>query len=351
MEYKDYYNILGVNKKASEKDIRSAYRKLARQYHPDVNPGNKDAESRFKEINEAYQVLSDSDKRAKYDRFGSDWERYQQTTTGTRDTDFGRWFTGRTGGGYQYTTSTGGFDAGGFSDFFRTLFGNFAGGGRTTTTTHQRTQLQRGEDIEQEIEVSLQEAFSGTNRILQMQGEATCPECNGVGIKNSQLCNTCHGRGTVDQGRRIEVRIPAGVYDGARVRIAGKGEPGYGGAASGDLYLRVRLRAHPGFEVEGTNVYVDVPVDMYTCLLGGEAQVQVPSGKKLMLTIPPNTNNGKAFKLRGQGMPLLQNPSQHGDLIARVVTDLPTDLNEEQKELLQQLRKSGGSAQTAAGGV
>ncbi len=339
VEYKDYYRTLGVGRNATEKEIRAAYRKLARKYHPDVNPGNKEAEARFKEINEAYQVLSDPEKRQKYDRFGADWERYRETSPGARETDFGRWFTGRTGGvHFEYEPA----DGGGFSDFFRTLFGSFAGTRTGPTTAGQRVRMQRGADIEQEVEVSLEEAYNGATRILQLQTEENCPECGGVGIRQSQLCDTCRGRGTVTRRRRIEAKIPAGVYDGARVRIAGQGEPGVGGAPAGDLYLRIKLLPSPGFELEGADVHVDVPVDLYTCALGGEVQVPTPGGKRLMLTIPPNTNSGTVFRLRGQGMPVLQNPSKKGDLLAKVSVRLPK-LSEQQKDLLRRMREMGSS--------
>lgn len=347
MEYKDYYKTLGVKKNADEKEIRAAYRKLARQSHPDVNPGNKDAEARFKEINEAYQVLSDPEKRAKYDQFGSDWERYQQTSRGRQTTDFGRWYTGSPGGArVEYTTE----DGGSFSDFFRTLFGS-VGSRRTGTATTQRAYVQRGTDLEQEVELTLGEAFHGTERTLQLQTEQECPECGGVGIKNSQLCNTCRGRGTISDNRRIEVKIPAGVYEGARVRVTGKGEPGIGGAPAGDLYLRIKLRPESGFEIEGNDVRVEVPADLYTCVLGGEVEVPTPQGRKLALTIPAGTPNGKVFRLRGQGMPLLNNPSRRGDLYATVKVNLPSQLTEQQRELFRQLRDGATPAAAAAGGV
>lgn len=344
MEYRDYYKVLGVPKNASEADLRSSYRKLARQYHPDVNPGDSQAEARFKEINEAYQVLSDPEKRAKYDQFGGDWERYQQTGA-ARNEDFGRWFTGAPGGvQYEYTAD----DGSGFSDFFRTLFGS-AGARRGGVGTAQRVRLERGSDLEQDVEISLEEAFHGTTRVLQMQGERTCPECGGVGIRQSQLCDTCRGRGTVGDNRRIEVRIPAGVYDGSRVRVAGKGEPGVGGAPAGDLYLRVHVRSHDGFEMDGQDARVEVPVDLYTCVLGGEVEVPTPSGRKLALTIPPGTNNGRTFRLRGQGMPIMQNPSKRGDLFATVSVQLPTKLTDEQRELFRRLKELDGAG--AAAGV
>lgn len=344
MEYKDYYKTLGVKKGADEKEIRTAYRKLARQYHPDVNPGNQQAEARFKEINEAYQVLSDPEKRAKYEQFGADWERYQQTTRERQEPDFARWYTGA-------STDTGGDfsdDGGAFSDFFRTLFGG-AAGRRATTASRQRIYLERGADLEQEVEVTLEEAFRGTSRTLQLQTDSECPECGGVGIKNSKLCDTCRGRGTVGNNRRIEVRIPPGVYDGARVRIAGKGEPGMGGAPSGDLYLRIKLKQDPGFEVSGSDVRVEAPVDLYTCVLGGETEVPTPSGRRVALTIPPGTKNGRVFRLRGQGMPTLNNPARRGDLYATVSVQLPDRLTEKQKELFQQLRDIGAPEPTPTG--
>lgn len=345
MEYKDYYTVLGVARDAGENEIRSAYRKLARQYHPDVNPGNTAAETRFKEINEAYQVLSDAEKRAKYDQFGRDWERYQQTAGTRQQPDFERWFTGSPGGvRFEYTTD----DGGGFSDFFRTLFGN-AGARRTATGQGQRVRLERGADLEQEVEIPIEEAYRGTTRVLQLQGERTCPECGGVGIKQSQLCDTCRGRGTITDNRRLEVRIPAGVHEGSRVRVAGKGEPGVGSAPAGDLYLRIRLQPHPQFEIDGTDVRVNVPADIYTCVLGGEVEVPTPSGRKLALTIPPGTNNNKSFRLRGQGMPSLGHSSRRGDLYATVVVNLPERLTEHQKELFRQLRELDSTGATAAG--
>jgi molecular chaperone DnaJ/curved DNA-binding protein len=345
MEYRDYYKVLGVAKDAGDNEIRSAYRKLARKYHPDVNPGNKDAEARFKEVNEAYQVLSDAEKRAKYDRYGRDWERFQQTSAGRQEPDFARWYTGRPGG---VNVEFGSDDAGGFSDFFRTLFGN-VGTRRGAAATGQRVRMERGDDVEQEVEVTLEEAFRGATRVLQLQDERTCPECGGVGIRQSQLCDTCRGRGTISDSRRIEVRIPAGVYDGSRVRIAGKGAPGDGGAPSGDLYLRVRLKKHPEFEVDGNDVRVQVPVDLYTCVLGGEVEIPTPSGRKVALTIPPGTNNGRTFRLRGQGMPTLQNPTKRGDLYATVSAQLPATLDERQKDLFKRLQELDGPGTAAAG--
>ncbi|MDQ3855426.1 MAG: J domain-containing protein [Chloroflexota bacterium] len=334
MEYKDYYKTLGVPKNATEKEIRGAYRKLARKHHPDVNPGNPQAEARFKELNEAYQVLIDPEKRSKYDRFGSDWDRYQQTSSGRQEPDFARWFTGRAGDGETvYTTD----ENVGFSDFFRTLFGS--SGRRTSTATSTRVRLQRGADLEQEVEISVEEAFHGTTRTLQLDVETTCPECGGRGMRQSQLCDTCRGRGTITDNRRLEVRIPAGVYDGARVRMAGQGEPGISGGPNGDLYLRIKLRPDARYRIEGADIRMELPVDLYTCVLGGEVDVTTPSGRKLALTVPAGTSNGRSFRLRGQGMPVLQNPSKRGDLYAAVSVQLPEHVSDEERRLFEQLRE------------
>ncbi|RME82602.1 MAG: J domain-containing protein [Caldilineae bacterium] len=317
MEYKDYYKILGVPKNASEKDIKKAYRKLARQYHPDANPGDKSAEERFKEINEAYEVLSDPEKRRMYDQFGSQWKHFSQSG-GNMDDFVRQWTRGQGGRTYTRTVSPEEFEQifggglGGFSDFFETLFGGlgrgsgfdpFAGG----SATRGYAQATRGRDLEQPVEISLEEAFKGTTRIVRQNGD------------------------------RFEVTIPRGVKTGSRVRVAGKGEMGRGGGARGDFYLRVRVREHPTFQREGDNLRVKVPVDLYTMLLGGE--VQVPTLERpVVLTIPPETPNGKVFRLRGLGMPNLRNPDQRGDLYAVAEVQLPRNLSEEEKALLRRLR-------------
>ncbi len=319
---KDYYSILGVPKNADEKAIKKAYRKLARKYHPDVNPGDKAAEQRFKEINEAYQVLSDPEKRKMYDRFGPDWEQYEKAGVGPED--FARGF--RPGGpgapgGYTRTVTPeefeqmfgggmGGVGAGGFEDIFESLFGGRAGPGAGGRGFRERTPLRRrGQDITVPVEITLEEAFHGTNRTLQM-----------------------------DDGRRIQVRIPRGVKTGSRVRVSGEGAPGVGGGKPGDLYLEIRVKPHPRFQREGDNLRVKAPVDLYTAVLGGE--VQVPTLERpVALKIPPGTQNGKVFRLRGLGMPHMKNPDKRGDLYAVVDVKIPTDLTPEEKELFQRLRE------------
>ena len=312
MEYKDYYKILGVSKDADEKEIKRAFRRLARKYHPDVNPGDPQAEERFKEINEAYEVLSDPEKRRKYDQLGAEWYRWQQAGGRPGDFDWSRWVSTAPGGQrvyVRYGTPEDLQDLFGegspFSDFFSQIFG---GMGAAPGGFEYRVRPQRGQDYEQEVEISLREAYQGTTRILQKDG------------------------------RRLEVKIPPGARTGTRVRIVGEGGPGAAGGEAGDLYLRVRVRPDPQFERRGDDLYVTVPVDLYTAILGGKVRVPTLNGA-VMLTIPPGTQNGRVFRLRGKGMPRLRQPEQHGDLYAKVDVRLPTHLTPRQRELFEELRR------------
>jgi curved DNA-binding protein len=330
MEYKDYYQILGVPKTATEKEIKKAYRKLARENHPDTNPNDPRAEEKFKEINEAYEVLSDPEKRRKYDQFGAQWKNF--TGAGGRPEDFWRQYgAGQPGtgsgrgpaGGTGYRTVSPEefeeiFGSGGFSDFFETLFGMGARGRPRSAgagfddfgfggATAGRARPTRGRDIEHPVDITLEEAYHGSSRTMQLDGE------------------------------RIEVKIPKGVKTGSRVRVAGKGEPGRNGGKPGDLYLRINVLPHAHFQREGDNLRLRLPVDLYTMILGGE--VQVPTlDRPLILNIPPETDNGKVFRLRGKGMPNLKKPDQHGDLYVEVTAKLPKNLTEQEKELFRQLR-------------
>ncbi|MBU0493006.1 MAG: J domain-containing protein, partial [Chloroflexi bacterium] len=326
MQYKDYYKSLGVNKGATEKEIKKAYRKLARQCHPDVCPGDQSAEERFKEINEAYEVLGDPEKRQKYDQFGADWQNWQQGGSQAGGFDWSRYAAGQgqPGGGgfrvnYQDLGDMGGFGAGGFSDFFETLFGGAAGRAARDDPWQQiRRRPHRGQDVEHEVEITLQEAYTGTKRILQMQGTDPCPSCGGTGLSSGQPCRACGGTGMTQRTKRIEVSIPPGADTGSKVRMAGQGGPGASGGDQGDLYLLVKVDPDPNFKRDGDNLYVDVPVDLYLALLGGEVHVPTLRGKSLALTIPPETQNGRTFRLGGQGMPQLKNPDKHGDLFATI---------------------------------
>lgn len=293
MDYKDYYKILGVERNASEEEIRKAYRKLALQYHPDRNPGNKEAEERFKEINEAYQVLIDPQKRAHYDRLGSAYSSWQRRGA---PGDF-NWdqFGGFPGG---VRVEYGDLDdlfggAGGFSEFFRTIFGQGAGVG-TRTRTRQQPQ-----GYQQELQISLEEAYQGTTRVLQANG------------------------------KQKQVRIPAGVRTGSKVRVAGAGPNGL------DLYLIIDVKEDPRFERRGNDLHTTASVDVFTAILGGEAEVETLSGK-IKLNIPAGTQPEQVFRLAGRGMPSVKNKNEKGDLYVRLKVQIPKYLSPKQRELLEQ---------------
>lgn len=339
-KYKDYYAILGVPRNATEKEIKQAYRRLARKYHPDVNPGDKSAEEKFKEISEAYEVLSDPEKRAKYDQYGEMWKYYseQQQQPGG--------FSG--GGGWQDLRD---FGFGGLGDLFATLFGDAFGRGRTAETEFGSV-FDASLDVEYPIEVSLEEAYSGATRTLSLTLQDTCQQCGGTGASRTrsgyftlgQACPNCHGRGTIPRSRRLEVRIPPGVQDGSKIRLAGEGLTGRGGQR-GDLYLIVRMRPHPVFERKGDDLYVEVDVPYTIAALGGEVRVPTLKGNVTM-KVPAGTQSGQVFRLVGQGMPHLKGGG-YGDLYARVRITVPRTLSARERELLQQLAQLHGTATTA----
>jgi DnaJ-class molecular chaperone len=328
MDYKDYYKILGVSKEATTDEIKKAFRKLARKYHPDVNPGDKKAEEKFKEINEAYEVLSDSDKRKKYDTLGPNWQE-----------QFGPQFNRRT---YTYRTSPMDFDTGsGFSDFFEALFGRSTMGGMSGTRTQESFRQRVGDNIEQPVEVTLQEAYAGGSRTFNIQSTEVCSACRGTGEVNGRICATCGGQGMLTNTKRIQVKIPAGVDTGSKIRVAGEGQPGIGGGPRGDLYLVISVKPDPQFERKGDDLYTDIEVDLLTAILGGEVPVPLPDGRKLMLTIPPETQNGRTFRLTGKGMPRLRGEG-NGTLFARVKVVLPMHLTSEERGLFEQLARTRG---------
>ncbi len=300
MEYQDYYKVLGVDRNADEKEIKKAYRKLARQFHPDMNPNDKNAEKHFKEINEAYEVLSDADKRAKYDQLGANYQQWQRMGGQNNPGGFnwGNWANNPGGGtgGYRVDFNEGGSD---FSDFFSTIFG----GGRQRESYKQPI---RGRDLEQPIEITLEEAYKGTERVLN--------------------------RG----GKRRTIRIQAGVKEGTRIRVAGEGEPGYANGPSGDLFLVVSIKPNPNFERQEDDLYTDLKVALYTAALGGEVHVPTLAGD-VKLRIPAGTQSGKTIRINGRGMPRLHQPEQKGDLYARVLIQIPTSLSEEERSLFERL--------------
>ncbi len=326
MEFRDYYQTLGISKTATDKEIKQAFRKLARKHHPDVNPGDRGAEARFKEINEAYEVLGDADKRRKYDELGANWRLYeqaQQSGTGPfRPEDVGaggpvggRWTVNVGGpGGFRSMTEEQMHELFGeqdpFSDFFRTFFG---GGGSSRRRGGGRRGRAPGRDVEHEITLSLTDAFHGVTRRVSVK----------------------HG----GHARTVDVRIPPGVRDGSRVRVAGEGEPGHGGGSPGDLYLRVRVSRHPKFERKGQNLHVHVPISVTIAVLGGEAAVATLDGRSLRLKVPATTQTGQVFRLRGEGMPALGKPTNRGDLYATVEVQTPRRLTAEQRQHYEALRR------------
>ncbi len=306
MEYRDYYQVLGVERTASEKDIRKAYRRLARQYHPDVNPGNQQAEEKFKEINEAYEVLSDAEKRKKYDELGKSYQQWQRMGGQPGGFDWSRWTSGQPGGGYRVEFNDA--DLGGdiFSEFFRNIFGGGMGG-RTERGQPRTRQTMRGQDLEVVAQVTLEEAYQGTMRQVQI-GQ-----------------------------RQLKVTIPAGAQEGTRVRLSGQGEPGYTGGQPGDLYVIVNVLDHPVFQRDGDDLHLDLKVSLYTAVLGGT--VKVPTlGGDVSLRIQPGTQSGQSIRLRGKGMPRMRQADSFGDLYAHILVQVPTDLTSKEKELFENLR-------------
>jgi DnaJ-class molecular chaperone len=317
MEYKDYYKVLGVEKKATEKEIKAAYRKLARKYHPDVNPGNKQAEAQFKEIGEAYEVLSDPAKRERYDQLGADWSRYANVGAGG----------GAPWQGGRVRVNVGGFEnMAGFSEFFRTFFGGGFGGGPDAGDAYGFGGpggpggfegfggAAAGGDFEHAVDLRLEEILRGTTRTLRLTDGA--------------------------EARAVEVRIPAGVREGSRVRVAGEGAPGRRGGKRGDLYLRVHVVPDPRFEVKDDDLHTTVTVPLTTAVLGGEAQVPTLDGP-VGIKIPPETPAGRVFRLRGHGLPRLEAGGARGDVMATLAVDLPKNLSPHEKEVFEELRRGG----------
>ena len=363
MAKKDYYQTLGVDKKATADDLKKAYRKLAMQYHPDKNPGNKEAEHKFKELSEAYEVLKDDQKRAAYDRFG---HAAFDASMGGRGAAAGAGPGGMGGAG-----GFGGFGGAGFSDIFEEMFGDFMGqqqrrGGEATS--------RRGADVSHEMEITLEDAFlgketpvkvatwtscagcngsgaekgtkaevcetcRGVGRVRAQQGfftvERTCPTCGGVGQTVKTPCHICGGSGRNRKEKTLSVAIPPGIEDGTRIRLAGEGEAGTRGGPSGDLYVFLSIRPHRFFQREASNLFCRVPVPMTTVSLGGSIEVPTIDGKRMKVTIPAGTQTGQQFRLKGKGMTILRSPNR-GDLFVEVQVETPVNLSKKQRELLQQ---------------
>ena len=356
MAKQDFYEILGVSKSVSPDELKSAYRKLAMKHHPDRNPGDTSAEQKFKEINEAYDILKDDQKRAAYDRFGH--AAFEQG--GARGPgDFGF--------------------SGGFADIFDEMFGEFMGGGRPGQGGPSR-----GSDLRYNLEISLEEAFRGKQTTIRVQTLVACDQCKGGGAEAGSrpiACPTCYGRGRVraqqgfftiertcttcqgagrvidnpckacgGQGRvrrekTLSVNIPAGVEDGTRIRLGGEGEAGVRGALAGDLYMFISVTPHRIFQRDGANIYCRVPIPITTAALGGTIEVPSVDGSRARVTVPAGTQSGHQFRLRGKGMTVLRSPAR-GDMFIEAVVETPRNLNKRQQELLREFEKAGESGTT-----
>lgn len=331
---KDYYQILGVSRTATEKEIKSAYRKLARKYHPDVNRGDNASEERFKEVSEAYEVLSDAEKRKKYDQFGHLGDAWRHVGEAGFHPGAGGGF----GGGFNPEDL-------GMNANLDDLLGGLFGAGKAGRFRRQQMAT-RGNDLQYEVEITLEEAFRGTERTLTQRIHDTCPTCRGTGnTANNRLCPTCGGLGVAESPRTLTVKIPKGVKDGSRIRLSGKGEPGMNGGPAGDLFLVPHITPHPRFERKGDDLYTDVPVTYPQAALGAEVAVQTLDGS-ITARVPPGTSSGQSLRLRGKGMPKLMEEGA-GDLYARVKVMVPRQLSERERELieeLQQLQEGTGAA-------
>ncbi len=306
MEYKDYYKTLGVAKDASQADIKKAYRKLAIKYHPDKTQGDKAKEEKFKEISEAYEVLGDPEKRKKYDQLGANWKQYENMggAGGQGGFDWSQF-----AGGGQAGSNYGGFsfegDASGFSDFFQHIFGGGFGG---ASAGRRRPTAYKGQDLISEMAISFDEAYHGTTRIISLDG------------------------------KKFRIKIKPGVKDGQKIRLAGKGNPGYNGGRAGDLIITIKVTPDSRFVRKGNDLYAELPIDIPTAVLGGKVPVNTPDGKTVMLSIPRGTSCGKKLRLRGKGMPLYEHPSRHGDLYVETKIVVPKTVSKEEKALFEKLR-------------
>jgi molecular chaperone DnaJ len=359
MAKRDYYEVLGVSRTVDEKELKNAYRKLAKKYHPDANPGDKTAEHKFKELNEAYDVLKDPHKKAAYDRFGH--QAFEHGMGGGPRP-------GGPGFGPEFTSS--------MSDIFEDLFGDFMGGGRGRSQ-RRGSSAQRGSDLRYNMEINLTEAFAGktaqirvptsvtcdtcsgsgakpgtspktcgtcggTGAVRSTQGfftvERTCPTCQGRGQVISDPCSACGGAGRVTRERNLSVNIPAGVEDGTRIRLAGEGEAGLRGGPSGDLYIFLSVRPHEFFQRDGADLFCKVPISMTVAAMGGEIEVPTIDGKKARVSIPEGSQTGKQFRLKSKGMPVLRS-SQSGDMYIQVTVETPVNLTRRQRDLLREFER------------
>ena len=355
-EKADYYEILEVSKTASGEEIKKAFRRLAMQYHPDRNPGNKEAEQKFKEINEAYEVLKDEQKRAAYDRYG-----HQAFAGGSGANPFG---------GFDFNFG----GAGGFADIFSDVFSEFMGGGR-----RQQSYAVRGSDVRYNMEISLEEAFTGiekevtipssetcedchghgtkdgnpapicphcqgTGKVRLQKGffvvEQACPQCGGSGRKVSEVCPKCKGCGAINKEKVIKIKIPAGIEDNTRMRISGGGEAGIRGGENGDLYVFISVKEHKLYTRDGANLYTRIPISMCCAALGGSVEIPAVNEEKIELKIDAGAQNDDVIKIKNEGMPIIRS-QRRGDLFVKLRVEIPVNLSARQKELLEEFRTIG----------
>ena len=353
MAKRDFYDVLGVGKNASSEELKSAYRKLAVKHHPDKNPGDKQAEDKFKEASEAYGILSDQEKKQNYDNFGH---------------------AAFEGGGGRQSGGFGGFGGADFSDIFEDFFGDFGGGGRSRG---RKSSNNRGSDLRYDLSITLEEAYEGkkqdikfsttekcnickgngstpghspgrcttcggNGKVRSNQGfftvQQTCPQCAGSGEEITNPCKECNGQGSKQASKKLSVTIPKGVDDGTRIRLAGKGEAGSRGGSTGDLYLFINVKSHDLFKRSDENLFFECPISIADAALGTTIEIPTIDGGKAKIKIPDGTQSGKQFRLRGKGMPYMRG-SGNGDLYVQVNTEVPISLNKAQKELLEKFRE------------
>ena len=329
VQYKDYYETLGVTRGASDTELKKAFRKLAREHHPDVAKNKKQAEEKFKEINEAYEVLSDSVKRTRYDELGANWRPGAQFHPPPGWESFGKG--GAAAGGEPDEFR---FSGTGFSDFFEQLFGSRGGRGGGSAAADMGGA--RGQDIEGDILVALEEAMHGSVRSVVVRHASVCAQCGGTGQRNRRACQACGGSGQLAKAETYQVKVPAGVTEGQRLRIAGRGEAGVGGGAAGDLFLRVRLARHPDFEVQGHNLICETEVAPWEAVLGANISVPTLTGP-VSIKVPPGTQNGQKLRVRGRGLP--QRGGENGDLIVQTLIEVPKRTTDAERKLWEQLAR------------
>lgn len=325
VKFKDYYEILGIKRDVTEDQIRQAYRKLARKHHPDLNPGDKSAEERFKEINEANEVLSDPEKRKRYDQLGANWQ------NGAEFTPPPGW--GRVNVDYEDLGSV--FSGGGFSDFFESLFGGARSAGQPDTRRRSGSRSRaKGQDAEAEMEISLEDAHRGGRHRITLQSVRVCPTCNGTGSSNGAVCPTCRGTGQVVSPRTIDVNIPPGAREGSVIKLPRHGQPGMGGGESGDLYIKLRIKPHSMFTVSGDDITTEVPITASEAVLGSSIEVPTIDGKA-ETKIPAGSQGGQRLRLKGQG--LNKRGGGRGDQYIRLKIVVPTNPTEREKQLYKEL--------------